>query len=102
MYFDENEELLLLVSKKLVTQAYVLVFRTSNCVKPVQTFAMDLRFSKDHIENQRFVIRLLTQEGLNEKSRELGLGSVNVIIGYSQRSPIGTLVNFVESITTNQ
>ena len=101
MDFDGKEELLLLLSKKLVTQAYVLVFRTSNRVKPVQTFAMDLRFGKDDIENQRFIIRLLTQEGLNEKSRESGLGSVNVIIGYSQRLSIGTLANFVESITTN-
>jgi len=102
MDFDGKEELLLLLSKKLVTRAYVLVFRTSDGVKPVQTFATDLRFGKDDIEKQRFVIRLLTQEGLNEKSRELGLGSVNVVIGYSQRSPTGTLVNFVESIMTNQ
>ena len=83
MDFGGKEELLLLLSKKLVTQAYVLVFRTSDRVKPVQTFAMDLCFGKDDIENQHFVIRLLTQEGLNEKSRESGLGSVNVIIGYS-------------------
>lgn len=70
MDFDGKKELLLLLSKKLVTQAYVLVFRTSNRVKPVQTFAMDLHFGKDDIENQRFVIRLLTQDGLNETNRE--------------------------------
>lgn len=83
MDFDGKEELLLLLSKKLVTQAYVLVFRTSDRVKPVQTFAMDLCFGKDDIEKQHFVMHLLTQEGLNEKSRELGPGWVNSIIGYS-------------------
>ena len=44
MDFDGKEELLLLLSKQLLTQAYVLVFRTNDRVKPVQTFAMDLRF----------------------------------------------------------
>ena len=99
---DGKEELLFLLSKRLVTQAYVLVFRSSDRLKPAQTLAMDLRFSKEDIQKNLFITRLQSQEGLNEKSSELGLGSVNIIIGYSQKSPTGTLVNFVESIAASQ
>ena len=70
-------EQLFLLSKRLVTQAYVLVFRSSDRLKPAQTLAMDLRFSKEDIQKQLFITRLQSQEGLNEKSSELGLGSVN-------------------------
>lgn len=73
---------LLLLSKRLVTQAYVLVFRSS--------------------DRQHFLARLQSQEGLNEKTRKLELGSVDIVIGYSQKSLTRTLVNFAESITTIQ
>lgn len=77
-----------LVGAVIVLSLYILI-------------AMDLRFSKDDIQKQRIITHLLSQEGLNQKSSELGLGSVNVV-SYSQKSPTGTLKNFLESIITNQ
>lgn len=54
---DGKEKLLLLLSKRLVTQAYILVLRSSDRLKPGITFAMDLRFSKDDIQRQHFLAR---------------------------------------------
>lgn len=68
----------------------------------MQNFALDLRMSKDDINKDAFISRLQFKEGLNTKSSELGLGSTDVVIGYSQKSPNGTLCNFVESITNSQ
>ena len=39
---------------------------------------------------------------IKHKSSKLGLGSTNVIVGYTQKSHNGTLCNFVESITNSQ
>lgn len=68
----------------------------------MQNFALDLRMSKDDINKGAFICRLRFKEGLNTKSSELGLGSTDVIVGYSQKSPNGPLCNFVESITNSQ
>lgn len=85
-----------------IIQAYVLVFKLNDRTKPIQTFALDLRMSKDDINKEGFIRRLQFREGLNTKSSELGLGSTDVVVGYSQKSPNGTLCNFVESITNSQ
>ena len=58
--------------------------------------------SKDDINKDAFICRLRFKEGLNTKSSELGLGSTDVVVGYSQKSPNGPLCNFVESITNSQ
>ena len=71
MDIDGKEELLLLLSKRVVTQAYVLVFRSSDRLKPAQTLTMDLRFGKEVIQKQLFITRLQSQEGLSETSSEL-------------------------------
>lgn len=64
---------------------------------------MDLvRKSKDDINKEAFTCRLQFKEGLNTKSSELGIGSTDVVVGYSKKSPNGTLCNFVESIINNQ
>lgn len=57
---------------------------------------------KEDANKEGFIRRLQVQEGLNTKSSELGLGAINVVLGYSQKSPNGTLCNFVESITDSQ
>lgn len=58
--------------------------------------------TKNDINKDAFIHRLQFQEGLSKKSSELGLGSIDVVVGYSQKSPNGTLCNFVESITNSQ
>lgn len=68
----------------------------------MQNFALDLRMSKDDINKDAFICRLRFKEGLNTKSSELGLGSTDVVVGYSQKSPNGPLCNLVESITNSQ
>ena len=88
-----------MLSKRPIIQACVLVFKVSDRTKPVQNFALDRRMSKDDINKDAFICRLRFKEGLNTKSSELGLGSTDVVVGYSQKSPNGPLCNFVESIT---
>ena len=91
-----------MLSKRPIIQACVPVFKVSDRTKPVQNFALDLRMSKDDINKDAFICRLRFKEGLNTKSSELGLGSSDVVVGYSQKSPNGPLCNFVESITNSQ
>ena len=91
-----------MLSKRPIIQACVLVFKRSDRTKPVQNFTLDLRMSKDDINKDAFICRLQFKEGLNTKSSELGLGSTDVVVGFCQKSPNGTLCNFVESITNSQ
>ena len=53
---------------------------------------MDLRFSKEDIQKQLFITRLQCQEGLNEKSSELGLGSVNYAYPMASKTVIKPIV----------
>lgn len=45
---------------------------------------------------------LENQDMLNPDELHVGLGSTDVVVGYSQKFPNGTLRNFVETMTDSQ